>query len=517
MDNRLVESFRAVMVGAGECAFDSPWVRWRPGPTPFAAELLKLLGASTVRAVGHRTLERHQRTSGGGAMTYEAIQEKGASARLAADLDRICDCGGRLSGSESEKSSTALLRKLGEEATGVAARVEPVPYLGWQCLKSELTIDGRPHACHPLVRSEATSDEGLEAEVLDLGRGTPEEFEAHRSEIAGRIVLVRHELMFSAGTIHRRLKYRMALEAGAAGFLIAGPVAGSPVTGSTGRQEERGIPALGVAPETARALARTASGRPRVRIRLETEQTPAIAENLIFDMAGGADGWVVLSAHIDGHDLAESAIDNASGLAAALEVARRLAPEIRRRRRGLRLAFFNIEEWALSGSAAHVAALSEPERGLVALNVNLDSVAGAAHLTALTSGFSRLEPFLLECAAAAGVPLSLYRPLQANSDHANFAQAGIPAFRLVAGFGDPRAATAEVLTANDRRSIIAAEDLQRAVSLAIDITSGALDAEPSEASVWRQRWPSPDRAGCSELCRSTVRRRFDEVWSLPSL
>jgi hypothetical protein len=419
-------------------------------------------------------------------MTYEAIDQEGALARAFADLNRICDCGGRLSGSESEKLATALLRRLGEEATGVAARVEPVSYPGWRCLKAELTTDGGRHACHPLVRSVATSDEGVEAEVLDLGRGTPEEFEAHRSEIAGRIVLVRHELMFSAGTIHRRLKYRMALEAGAAGFLIAGPVAGSPVAGSTGRQEERGIPAMGIAPETARALARAASSRPRVRMRLETEESPAIAENLIFDMAGGAEGWVVLSAHIDGHDLADSAIDNASGLATALEVVRRLAPEIGRRRRSLRLAFFNIEEWALSGSAAHVAALSETERASIALNVNLDSVAGAAHLTALTSGFSRLEPFLLGCAETAGVPLSLYRPPQANSDHANFAHAGIPAFRLVAGFGDPRAATAEVLTASDRRSAVAVEELQRAVSLATAITSGALDAEPSEASDWRQ-------------------------------
>lgn len=421
-------------------------------------------------------------------MTCEAIGPEGAPARLSADLDRICDCGGRLSGSESEKSATALLRRLGQEAAGVAGRVEPVPFLGWRCLAAELTdADGNAHGCHPLVRSVATSPGGVEAEILDLGRGTPEEFEAHRSEIAGRIVLVRHELMFSAGTIHRRLKYRAAVEANAAGFLIAGPVTGSPVAGSTGRRDERGIPAMGVAPETARALARTASGRARVRMRLETEESPAIAENLFFEMAGATGEWVVLSAHIDGHDLAESAIDNASGLAVALEVVRRLAPGIGRARRGLRLALFNVEEWALSGSAAHVGALSEPERASIALNVNLDSVAGARHLTALTSGFSRLEPFLLGCAAAAGVPLSFYGPLQANSDHANFAQAGIPAFRLVAGFGDPRAATAEVLTANDRRSVIAPEELERAALLAIAITSAALDAEPSDASNWRQR------------------------------
>ena len=61
---------------------------------------------------------------------------------------------------------------------------------------------------------------------------------------------------------------------------------------------------------------------------------------------------VVLSAHIDGHDLGESAIDNATGLAVALEVTRRLVSEADTWRRGLRLALFNVEEWALTGCLA---------------------------------------------------------------------------------------------------------------------------------------------------------------------
>jgi hypothetical protein len=94
-------------------------------------------------------------------------------------------------------------------------------------LRAELRLAGGSRApCHPLVRSVATPPEGLTAEVVDLGRGTPEEFAAHRGEIAGRFVLVRHELMFAAGTIHRRRKYDLAREAGAAGFLIAGPRGG---------------------------------------------------------------------------------------------------------------------------------------------------------------------------------------------------------------------------------------------------------------------------------------------------
>jgi hypothetical protein len=57
-------------------------------------------------------------------------------------------------------------------------------------------------------------------------------FANHADEIAGRIVLVRHELMFAAGTIHRRIKYQTAVEAGAVGFLIAGPSARNVVASS---------------------------------------------------------------------------------------------------------------------------------------------------------------------------------------------------------------------------------------------------------------------------------------------
>jgi hypothetical protein len=92
------------------------------------------------------------------------------------------------------------------------------------------------------VRSVATPRGGLAAEVVDLGRGTPEEFAAHAGDIKGRIVLVRHELMFAAGTIHRRRKYLAALEAGAVGFLIAGPVPGQLVAGSSGRQDGPAFP-----------------------------------------------------------------------------------------------------------------------------------------------------------------------------------------------------------------------------------------------------------------------------------
>ena len=414
------------------------------------------------------------------------VDRLNADDALWSDFNSICDCGGRLSGTESEKLALALVKELATEATGVTPRSIPVPYGGWSAVKAELRLpDGSAALCHPLVRTVATSSGGLSAEVIDLGRGTPDEFKAHAAEIAGRIVLVRHELMFAAGTIHRRLKYEMALKAGAVGFLIAGPVSGSLVSGSSGRDGIEGIPAAGISPDLAARLRRTAAGWPRVTLEIATNEMLALTETLLFDIPGQTDEWIVLSAHVDGHDLAESAMDNATGLAAALSAVRAICSDTAPRMRGLRLAFFSVEEWALTGSAQYVNGLSESERAKIVLNVNLDSIAGSPNLSALTSGFGGLEPFLLRVVEANGLALRPVRPLMTNSDHANFAQAGIPAFRLVAGFDEPDANLRFVLTAYDRRDKVAKGDLKRATHLAAAIVNAAREASPSEAANWR--------------------------------
>jgi hypothetical protein len=411
--------------------------------------------------------------------------------RIAADRElwpdflAICDCGGRLAGSESERRAFALIETRAKAASGASSHSIPVPYGGWSARQASLLLPGGTKvACHALVRSIETPPGGLTAEVVDLGRGTPEEFAAHTRDIKGRMVLVRHELMFVAGTIHRRRKYLAALEAGAVGFLIAGPLPGQPVAGSSGRQDGGGIPAAGITPEAAAALRRTSRGWPTATLTIKTEERPAETRTLLFDLPGLTEEWIVLSAHIDGHDGGESAMDNASGLAAVLAATRALASRVASFRRGVRLAFFSVEEWALTGSAQYVRNLAETERQRIALNVNLDSVGGSSDLAALTSGFAGLEPFLLRVAEASGIALRTVRPLIQNSDHANFALAGIPALRLVAGFDDPSANLRYVLTPADTRDKVKEEELRQSAILTAAIVAAACNADGKEVASW---------------------------------
>ena len=401
-----------------------------------------------------------------------------ADAQLWADFLALCDCGGRQAGGASER---AALRFAHERLAAIdhSARLEPVAYTGWLCREATLTLeDGSALTCNALLGSQSTPSVGISTEVIDLGRGAPEQFERRARDIAGRLVLVRHEYPFSPTHLHRRRKYGWAMERGAAGFIIANPFPGAgPVAGSSGRGGEAGIPALGTDFESAERLAANGPHLARVHLKLTGEDYAAQTGVALLDLPGQTDAWVVLSAHLDGHGLAESAMDNATGVAVVLALARTFAPLVAGCRRGLRTCLFSAEEWALAGSRQYLDRMGESARKAIVLNLNLDTVGGDAHLTALTSEFPRLDAFVKDAAARAGIALDTYQPLMGNSDHYNFARHGIPALRLVAGFDRPQSNVRHILTRGDTRDKVAPPELGAAAVLAATLLWQALNAD----------------------------------------
>jgi Zn-dependent M28 family amino/carboxypeptidase len=328
--------------------------------------------------------------------------------------------------------------------------------------------------------------DGLEVEVLDLGRGTPEQIQAAGDRVRGRAAMVTHEYPFATSTVHRRVKLAAAQAAGAAAFLVAQPEAGvGAVSGSSGRGGGPGIPAMGISAEAAQVLRGPDA---RVRIEIDGEDLPgARTDVIVLDLPGASEERVVLSAHIDGHALAESAIDNGTGVAAALAIARNVAPFVAGLPRGLTVCIFSAEEWALNGSREWLLGLLPAERERIVLNVNLDSLAGSNRLTALTSGFPRLGAFAQAAAAQADTHLAVHLPLMANSDHANFAAHGIPALRLIAGFDEPASALRLLLSRADKRELVDRDVLQRAVACAGAIAWSGLNASAAELQSLRSR------------------------------
>ncbi|ARP94891.1 M28 family peptidase [Bordetella genomosp. 13] len=415
------------------------------------------------------------------------MQAASADAALMDDFRAICAFGGRMSGSgQDDAAMDWALRRLG--SVGGEVRRLAVPYDGWRCEGAALELLGPQGpvalACRPLLRSASTSAQGLEAEVLDLGGGRAEDFERAGEQVRGRIVLVRHEYPFSGEHLHRRRKYDMAVAAGASGFLIANTRPGAGVlSGSSGRPRgASGIPAAYIDAEGAQALAAAAAaGSARVRLLVDgREIDEALASVGVLDLPGGRDSRVVISAHVDGHDLGCSALDNATGVAVALAAARLLAPRLGPDTPGLRICLFCAEEWALTGSARYLADMPADERANLKVDINLDTVAGDAELTALISGFTGLEPLVRQASQAAGVPVGTWLPLMPNSDHANFAHHGIPALRLVAGFGKPESRVNNILSAGDVTSVIEEEEMRRALAVTAAMADAALSMSDAE-------------------------------------
>lgn len=400
---------------------------------------------------------------------------------LMPEFQQLCAFGGRMAGSGGDEAAldwaVARLRALG----GATCRVA-VPYDGWVCEHAELHLSRGSDAvaCRPLLRSASTPPDGLEAQVLDLGAGRPADFDAAGDRLRGRIALVRHEYPFSPTHLHRRRKYDLAVARGAVGFLIANHLPDHGLlSGSSGRlRGAAGIPAAYITHEGALLLA----AHPDARVHLVItgrERDNATAGVVVWDLPGERAERVVLSAHIDGHDLGCSALDNATGVAVALAAARSVAARVGDGSNSLRVCLFSAEEWALAGSAGYLKSLAPAELDTLKLNINLDTVAGDDSLTALTSGFPGLAPLVRDAGTLAGVPVGIHQALMPNSDHANFAAAGVPALRLLAGFDRPLSRVRHILSAQDRVDVVEESELRTALRVTCALAAQGLSASPT--------------------------------------
>ena len=417
-----------------------------------------------------------------------AVQEDAA---LWADFNALCDTGGRLAGTASETAAQAwCASRLDAILPGAVTRRDPTPYAGWVCHVAEVrALDEHASASSsrllvatPLLGTASTPPEGLTLDVLDLGRGTPEQIQAAGDAVRGKAVLVEHEYPSSTPTAHRRAKLAAAQAAGAAAFFVAHPEFDvGPVSGSSGRGGAPGIPAMGLSAESAAVLKQPGA---RVHVRIDAEDLiGAQTDVLVLDLPGAGPDRVVLSAHIDGHPLAESAIDNGTGVAAALALARQIAPHVASLPRGLTVCIFSAEEGALNGSREWLAKLPADERDRIKLNVNLDSLAGSPNLTALISGFAGLAPLVDAAANGAGRPIAQHLPLKSHSDHAYFAAVGIPALRLVGGFYEPVSSLRLLLTPADTRDLVDESVLRKATATAGAVLWTALTASNEQIAM----------------------------------
>jgi carboxypeptidase Q len=295
--------------------------------------------------------------------------------------------------------------------------------------------------------STATPADGLVADMVVVN--TFDELTAlGREKVAGKIVLF-NELFdkqksaagmafmaYGEAVRYRGAGPKAAADLGAAAALVRSVGDADFRLPHTGFSAPAGIPAGAVTAEDADLIAHLfAQGKVRMRLTLTPQKLPDnTSYNVIADLKGSEhpEQVVVVSGHLDSWDLGTGAIDDAAGVAVAMEAAEILEKLHLRPRRTLRVIAWMDEENGGAGSQAYTKDhLNEFPHYAAAI----ESDAGAAHPLGFDAKMSSRDAELLRPAlnvlqniGANVLRESSYPP---GADIAGMSEAGVPALGIL--------------------------------------------------------------------------------------
>ena len=348
------------------------------------------------------------------------------------------ELGSRFAGTESEKKAQKYMVEKLREYGYENAHGDEFTYYGWK--RGPLTLEMvAPFQREFKAIALAMSPGGeVEGEVVNLGTGSPEEFEAVDPEaVKGKIVLCSSATSPSMKRVHRRTKYGYAVKYGAVGFIFMNHNPGQlPPTGSLRPAYKMGgeIPGIGVSLETGSLMLRLAKGKTlKVRFQDESRVVPnSVSANIVAELPGTSkrDEWIVVGGHYDGHDIAQGALDNLSATAVTMEMARVLKRYEGRFKRSIRFICFACEEIGVTGSTGYVDKHQDEMRDIaIMVNLELGGLAykdGTQHAAFTVYQPPKLKKTLKDFSAETKYPMSVYTGTSASSDHWPFYMQGVP-------------------------------------------------------------------------------------------
>lgn len=371
-------------------------------------------------------------------------------------LAELVDVGNRMAGQEGEAEGARILADAFEAADLREVRIEEFSIPGWWRGDSSLTVAGdRSYdAEHEILALPGAPSGSVEAPIVDAGYGSLEEFE--QIDVERAIAMVSSESPPDADRwLHRMEKYAAAADAGAVGFVFHNHVEGClPPTGEVGYHDRPGpIPAVGVSKEVGERLRRLDA--PTAALDVDCRNGPAESRNVEAIVGPDTERELLLTAHVDAHDISEGASDNAAGCAIVAEIGRLLAGVDLETR--VRLIAFGSEEIGLHG-ATHWASTHDLER--VDCVINVDGTGTSRTLRVGTNGFTGLERTFEEVIDGMGAPIETDGTVSPHGDQWAFVQEGVPA--AIAGttsegagrgWGHTHADTLDKLDVRDLRAI----------------------------------------------------------------
>ena len=318
----------------------------------------------------------------------------------------------RVSGTEAELSAAEGLRAACE-ALGVPARLESFPVEMGEVRAASLLADGREVPCKGFRLCGSGS---VEAPLCYLPNTEPTALAAAK----GKVVLL------DTGVTH--FLFQDLLQAGAVGIITYDGnlrYADNDMDLKELRpyvSEGKKLLCVNINAKDAFRLVK--DGVKTVRLAVEQEEYEGESHNVVAELPGEGDEWIVLTAHYDSTPLSRGVYDNLTGCLGLLEIMDALKGK--KRRFGLRFVFCGSEERGLLGSKAWVRD-HEDELKNVVLNINLDMIGSVmGGFAACVSAEEGLVSYLRYLSAELGWPVRAWQGVY-SSDSTPFADKGVPA------------------------------------------------------------------------------------------
>ncbi|TYL37910.1 peptidase M28 [Natronococcus pandeyae] len=378
-------------------------------------------------------------------------------------LEDLVDVGNRMAGQEGERRGAERVREAFEEIGLRNVHLDEFEIDGWWRGDAAMRTSGAHEesfaADYQVIGLPGTPGDTVEAELVDVGYGRLADFED--ADLEGKIAMASSETPDDYGRrLHRMEKYASAVDAGAVGFVFRNHVEGClPATGEIGYDNRPGpVPAVGVSKEVGHRLLRhSEDGSLTVELDVDARNERTDSVNVVGEAGPDTDEVVMVTAHVDAHDIAEGANDNGAGTALVCEIARllkRVEDDLETR---VRFVPFGSEEIGLQG-ASHSAASQDPSN--VKCVINVDGAGNSRNLRVNANEFDALEALFEEVADEFDVPLATGDTISPHGDQWAFVQEGVPASMTSStsdssgrGWGHTHADTLDKLDLRDLRDL----------------------------------------------------------------
>lgn len=379
------------------------------------------------------------------AVTAEAILRHARSFEAAAEANG----GNRAAGTPGYEASAGYVAEELRTA-GYTVDVQPfeVPYYE-ELLPAKLEVvapDERPYQEGEDFSTLQFSGSGAvvaPVRPVDLGEPGDSSSGCERSDferlVRGEVALLRR------GSCPFEEKALKAEEAGASAVVIfndGGEGQTGILKGGTLGGPGIGIPVLGASLAVGEDLASlTEDGRrAAVRVAASTVSGNRRTTNVIAETkSGDEDGTVVVGAHLDSVSEGPGINDNGSGSATILEIARQMSELGIEPRKKVRFAFWGAEELGMLGSKHYVEDLSEGEVDEIGAYLNFDMLGSPNYVRFVYDGSSgpfgsgNIEEVFTDYFASQNLEARTDSTLEDRSDHAPFAEEGVPVGGLFTG------------------------------------------------------------------------------------